>query len=123
MKQKNPKSIFGVRKFECPFYDDCLDDAAKEDWPQFTCEFCPNCKPSQTANDGTNEEGLNSPEAESLNEFDDLTIAFFKYVNILNDIKRGAVNNYEKVDLELKYILKSYFEDTIKYKHLTEKYF
>jgi len=98
MKQKNPKGIFGIREFECSFYDDCLDVAAEKDWPQFTCEFCSNCKPRKTANDNIpNKEPPNGSEAENDNKFDDLTIEFFKYVRILNEIEKNAVNNYEKV--------------------------
>ncbi len=30
----------GLRNFNCVFYDDCLDKAAKAMWPGFTCENC-----------------------------------------------------------------------------------
>jgi hypothetical protein len=30
----------GVRNFACPFYDSCLDKAAKGMWSGFTCKEC-----------------------------------------------------------------------------------
>lgn len=30
----------GVRYFDCPHYDDCLDKAAKGLWAGFTCAHC-----------------------------------------------------------------------------------
>ncbi len=30
----------GVRYFDCPHYDDCLDKAAKALWTGFTCAYC-----------------------------------------------------------------------------------
>lgn len=30
----------GVRNFDCKYYDDCLDKAAREMWPGFTCAEC-----------------------------------------------------------------------------------
>ena len=30
----------GVRHFDCPHYDDCLDKAAKGLWAGFTCAQC-----------------------------------------------------------------------------------
>jgi hypothetical protein len=30
----------GLRNFDCLFYDDCLDKAAKGMWSGFTCEKC-----------------------------------------------------------------------------------
>jgi hypothetical protein len=32
----------GVRNFDCPYYDDCLDKAARAMWPGFTCGECEN---------------------------------------------------------------------------------
>ncbi|MGC8720072.1 MAG: hypothetical protein ACP5TY_08700 [Thermodesulforhabdaceae bacterium] len=32
----------GVRNFDCPYYDDCLDKAARAMWPGFTCAECEN---------------------------------------------------------------------------------
>ena len=31
----------GSRNFACPFYDSCLDKAAKGMWSGFTCKECP----------------------------------------------------------------------------------
>lgn len=31
----------GVRFFDCPHYDNCLDKAAKALWTGFTCAHCP----------------------------------------------------------------------------------
>lgn len=31
----------GVRFFDCPHYDDCLDKTAKALWTGFTCAHCP----------------------------------------------------------------------------------
>ena len=35
----SPKII--KRKFDCSFYNECLDRAAKEDWDSFACNDCP----------------------------------------------------------------------------------
>jgi ssDNA-binding Zn-finger/Zn-ribbon topoisomerase 1 len=32
----------GVRHFDCPMYEDCLDLAGKHDWTSFSCVMCPN---------------------------------------------------------------------------------
>ncbi len=36
----NPSNLPGERNFVCPYYPFCLDVAAANMWPNFTCEFC-----------------------------------------------------------------------------------
>ena len=36
----NPRNHLGDRNFECPHYVFCLDIAAANMWPNFTCDFC-----------------------------------------------------------------------------------
>jgi len=36
----NPRNHQGARNFECPHYVFCLDIAAANMWPNFTCDFC-----------------------------------------------------------------------------------
>ena len=36
----NPASKPGARNFSCPYYVLCLDIAAANMWPDFTCQFC-----------------------------------------------------------------------------------
>jgi hypothetical protein len=36
----NPRNHQGERNFECPHYVFCLDIAAANMWPNFTCHFC-----------------------------------------------------------------------------------
>ncbi|MCB2189545.1 MAG: hypothetical protein KQJ78_24265 [Deltaproteobacteria bacterium] len=36
----NPRNLPGERNLQCPYYVYCLDIAAANMWPQFTCELC-----------------------------------------------------------------------------------
>ncbi|RJP82783.1 MAG: hypothetical protein C4522_02755 [Desulfobacteraceae bacterium] len=123
MNQKTPKPIFGFRNFDCPFYDDCLSLAANNDWPQFTCEFCPNASQGQAG--GCFQINNNSYHStiENIYKLDEQTIEYCKYLRILNEIKKDAIDGKEKIDLELYYLLRGYFEYKTKYRHLVQKYF
>jgi len=41
MEPGKPVADKGKRNPDCDLYSDCLDIAAKEDWPTFNCESCP----------------------------------------------------------------------------------
>jgi len=36
----NPKNLAGERNLRCQYYVFCLDIAAANLWPEFTCDFC-----------------------------------------------------------------------------------
>jgi hypothetical protein len=42
MELGKPSTGKGKRAPDCSLYSDCLGIAAKEDWPTFNCESCPN---------------------------------------------------------------------------------
>lgn len=44
MKTKGVRSTQGegCKNINCPFYEDCLDYAAKRNWHAWTCKGCPN---------------------------------------------------------------------------------
>jgi hypothetical protein len=39
-----PINSEGVKAIDCPFYSDCLMQAAKHNWRVWTCEKCPNLR-------------------------------------------------------------------------------
>lgn len=39
-EDSNPSSRPGGRNLQCPYYIFCLDIAAANMWPDFTCDFC-----------------------------------------------------------------------------------
>ena len=38
------EDVDSYKKTYCKFYDDCVDTAAAEDWPNFTCQACNSYK-------------------------------------------------------------------------------
>ncbi len=39
-EDSNPSSRPGARNLQCPYYIFCLDIAAANMWPDFTCDYC-----------------------------------------------------------------------------------
>ena len=39
-RDANPRNLPGERNLDCPYYVYCLDVAAANMWPNFSCELC-----------------------------------------------------------------------------------
>jgi len=42
MSRSPTQGPFKTRNLNCIYYAECLDRAAKDDWPDFSCCFCPH---------------------------------------------------------------------------------
>ncbi len=80
----------GQRDIDCHRYNECLSFAAKQDWPSFNCEGCPEYKPKglDRPKAGKPEKKASKAQPDKLNTT--VTIDFTEYPEAIKIIKKLA---------------------------------
>ena len=87
--------------------------------PFLSCENCSQGAKNLRLRKNTS----NMPQEKPLKAHNALTIEYFNYVSIFNEIKRLTENENKQIDLELIYLLRTYFRFKKRYRPLLKKYF
>ena len=91
----------GQRNINCPRYDECLSFAAKQDWPSFNCEGCPEYKPKGLDRPKAEKPEKKAPKAQPGKLNTTVTIDFTEYPEAIKIIKKLAKKSGRSLETEL----------------------